>query len=90
LNKTYPGRFFEGCRLGETIFHTGPRTLSGGEKALYHALYPARHALYSSDEFACGWWRSGRGPTLLRGRGTMGKDLPEVLLNPDDRALIPV
>jgi hypothetical protein len=33
---------------------------------------------------------SGRGPTLLRGRGAKGKDLPEVLLDLDDRALIPV
>ena len=29
-----------------------PRSVSGGERALYHALYPARHALYSSNEFA--------------------------------------
>jgi 2-methylfumaryl-CoA hydratase len=50
--KTNPGRFFEDYRLGETIIHAVPRTISGGERALYHALYPARHALYSSDKFA--------------------------------------
>ena len=50
--KTNPGRFFEDYKLGEVIVHAVPRTLSGGERALYHALYPARHALYSSDEFA--------------------------------------
>ena len=50
--KTNPGRFFEDYTLGETIHHAVPRTVSGGERALYHALYPARHALYSSDEFA--------------------------------------
>jgi 2-methylfumaryl-CoA hydratase len=54
--KTNPGRFFEDYQLGETIAHAVPRTVSGGERALYHALYPVRSALYSSDEFAraCG------------------------------------
>ena len=54
--KTNSGRFFEDYAFGQTIEHAVPRTLSGGERALYHALYPARHALYSSDEFArdCG------------------------------------
>jgi len=54
--KTNPGRFFEDYTVGQVISHAVPRTVSGGERALYHALYPARHALYSSDEFArsCG------------------------------------
>jgi 2-methylfumaryl-CoA hydratase len=50
--KTNPGRFFEDYRLGEVIAHAVPRTVTGGERALYHALYPARHALHSSDQFA--------------------------------------
>jgi len=50
--KTNSGRFFEDYRVGDVIRHAVPRTLSGGERALYHALYPARVALYSSDEFA--------------------------------------
>ena len=52
MAKTNPGRFFEDYRLGEVIRHAVPRSVSGGERALYHALYPARHALYSSNEFA--------------------------------------
>ena len=54
--KTSRGRFFEDYAVGEVIAHAVPRTLSGGERALYHALYPARGALCSSDEFArrCG------------------------------------
>ena len=52
MAKTNAGRFFEDYRLGEVIRHAVPRTVSGGERALYHALYPARGALYSSDEFA--------------------------------------
>ena len=50
--KTNAGRFFEDYVLGETIHHAVPRTVSGGERAVYHALYPARHALGSSDLFA--------------------------------------
>ena len=58
VSKTNPGRFFEDYSVGDVIEHAVPRTFSGGERALYHALYPARHALYSSDEFAraCGPW----------------------------------
>jgi len=54
--KTGAGRFFEDYTVGQVIDHAVPRTLSGGERALYHALYPARHALTSSDAFAqaCG------------------------------------
>ena len=52
MAKTNPGRFFEDYSVGQVIPHAVPRTVSGGERALYHALYPARHALYSSDDFA--------------------------------------
>lgn len=56
MGKAGQGRFFEDFRLGETIEHAVPRTMSGGEKALYYALYPSRFAIHSSDEFAraCG------------------------------------
>ena len=54
--KTNAGLFFEDYCVGQVIDHAVPRTVGGGERALYHALYPARHALYSSDCFAqsCG------------------------------------
>jgi len=52
MSKTTAGRFFEDYQVGQVIAHAVPRTVSGGERALYHALYPARHAIYSSDEFA--------------------------------------
>jgi len=56
MSKTSAGRFFEDYTVGDVITHAVPRTISGGERALYHALYPARGALHSSDEFAraCG------------------------------------
>ena len=82
MAKTNPGRFFEDYKLGEVIAHAVPRTVSGGERALYHALYPARHALYSSDEFA----RASGLPAaplddLAAFHVVFGKTVPDVSLN---------
>jgi 2-methylfumaryl-CoA hydratase len=81
-SKTNPGRFFEDYRLGEVLIHAVPRTISGGERALYHALYPARHALYSSDEFAraCGLKQSPL-DDLAGFHIVFGKTVPDVSLN---------
>ncbi len=80
--KTNPGRFFEDYRLGEVIAHAVPRTLSGGERALYHALYPARHAIYSSDPFAqsCGLPRAPM-DDLVAFHTVFGKTVPDISLN---------
>ena len=80
--KTNPGRFFEDYRVGETIVHAVPRTISGGERALYHALYPARHAIASSDEFAraCGLAGSPV-DELLAFHVVFGKTVPDISLN---------
>lgn len=80
--KTNAGRFFEDYRLGEVIAHAVPRTVSGGERALYHALYPARHALYSSDLFAqgCGLPASPL-DDLIAFHTVFGKTVPDVSLN---------
>ena len=80
--KTNPGRFFEDYTLGETIHHAVPRTVSGGERALYHALYPARHALYSSDEFArASGLRTSPLDDLAGFHVVFGKTVPDVSLN---------
>lgn len=80
--KTNPGRFFEDYQLGETIAHAVPRTLSGGERALYHALYPARHAIYSSDKFAraCGLAAAPM-DDLIAFHTIFGKTVPDISLN---------
>ncbi|WP_299363239.1 MaoC family dehydratase [uncultured Paracoccus sp.] len=80
--KTNPGRFFEDYRVGQVIRHAVPRTLSGGERALYHALYPARHAISSSDEFAraCGL-RAAPLDELIAFHTVFGKTVPDVSLN---------
>ncbi|MBK5945262.1 hypothetical protein CCR83_02065 [Rhodobacter veldkampii DSM 11550] len=80
--KTNPGRFFEDYRIGDTIAHAVPRTVSGGERALYHALYPARGALYSSDEFArsCGL-PAAPIDDLAAFHVVFGKTVPDISLN---------
>ena len=82
MAKTNPGRFFEDYSIGQVIEHAVPRTVSGGERALYHALYPARHALYSSDEFArgCGL-PSVPLDDLAAFHLVFGKTVPDVSLN---------
>ncbi len=80
--KTNPGRFFEDYRLGEVIVHAVPRTVSGGERALYHALYPARHAIYSSDEFArASGLRASPMDDLVAFHTVFGKTVPDISLN---------
>ncbi len=80
--KTNPGRFYEDFRLGEVILHAAPRTLSGGERALYHALYPSRTAIYSSDAFAraCGLPQSPL-DDLIAFHTVLGKSVPDISLN---------
>ncbi|RVT82765.1 MaoC family dehydratase [Rhodobacteraceae bacterium CCMM004] len=82
MTKTNPGRFFEDYRIGETIRHPVPRTVGSGERALYHALYPARHALYSSDAFAraCGLPGSPL-DDLIAFHVVFGKTVPDISLN---------
>jgi len=82
MTKTNPGRFFEDYRLGEVIRHAVPRTIKMGERALYHALYPARHALHSSDAFAhnCGLPFSPL-DDLIAFHTVFGKTVPDVSLN---------
>ena len=79
---TNPGRFFEEYRRGEVSVHAVPRTVGAGERALYHALYPARGAVHSSDEFA----RSVGLPAsplddLIAFHTVFGKTVPDVSLN---------
>ncbi|MEL6314604.1 MAG: MaoC family dehydratase [Pseudomonadota bacterium] len=82
MAKTNPGRFFEDYTVGETIHHAVPRTVSGGERALYHALYPARHAIYSSDAFAqsCGLPAAPL-DDMAAFHVVFGKTVPDISLN---------
>jgi 2-methylfumaryl-CoA hydratase len=80
--KTNPGRFFEDYRLGEVITHAVPRTVGQGERALYHALYPARGAVHSSDEFARSVGLAASPlDDLIAFHTVFGKTVPDVSLN---------
>lgn len=80
--KTNAGRFFEDYAVGQVIDHAVPRTVKMGERALYHMLYPARHALYSSDQFAqsCGLPFSPL-DDMIAFHVVFGKTVPDVSLN---------
>ncbi|MDP9103271.1 MAG: MaoC family dehydratase [Pseudomonadota bacterium] len=80
--KTDPGRFFEDFRLGETLVHATPRTLSAGDQALYTALYGGRHAILSSAPFArdCGLPHTPLDPLLVF-HTVFGKTVPDISIN---------
>lgn len=82
MTKTNAGRFFEDYSVGEVIVHAVPRTVGAGERALYHALYPQRFALASSDAFA---WACGLPGSpldeLIAFHTVFGKTVPDVSLN---------
>lgn len=82
MSKTDPGRFFEDFRLGETLVHATPRTLTVGDASLYTALNGPRFALFSSDPFAqaCGLARAPFDPLLVF-HTVFGKSVPDVSLN---------
>jgi len=82
MAKTNTGRFFEDYSVGDVLVHAVPRTVGQGERALYHALYPARHALYSSDMFArkCGLAASPL-DDMIAFHTVFGKTVPDVSLN---------
>ncbi len=82
MSKTSTGNFFEDYTVGQILTHAVPRTISGGERAVYTALYPTRFALYSSDEFAraCGLPESPI-EDLAAFHVVFGKSVPDVSLN---------
>ncbi len=82
MPRTRAGAFFEDFRMGQTIAHATPRTLTDGDRALYGALYPTRFALHSSDEFAraCGLPRSPI-DDMAAFHVVFGKTVPDLSLN---------
>src|SRR3954469_23196727 len=80
--KTDPGRFFEDFRLGETLRHATPRTITTGDAALYAALYGTRFAVQSSDVFAkaVGYAQSPLDDWLVF-HVVFGKTVPDISLN---------
>ena len=80
--KTAAGRFFEDFRLGETIRHATPHTLTGGDASLYSALYGARFAPQSAETFARAiGYPASPIDDLLAFHVVFGKTVPDVSLN---------
>ncbi|MEW6453424.1 MAG: MaoC family dehydratase [Pseudomonadota bacterium] len=82
MTKTSSGNFFEDFRLGQTIRHSTPRTVTHGDVALYCGLFGARYAVQSSSAFA----RTIGYPEapiddLLVFHIVFGKTVPDVSLN---------
>lgn len=82
MTKSTPGNFFEDFRLGQTIAHATPRTVTDGDIALYNALYGSRFAVQSSDTFAraIGYPRAPV-DDLLVFHIVFGKTVPDISLN---------
>jgi 2-methylfumaryl-CoA hydratase len=80
--KTNPGNFFEDFRLGQTIRHATPRTVTAADQALYTALYGSRLAVQSSDKFAkaIGYARAPLDDWLVF-HVVFGKTVPDISLN---------
>ncbi|MCV9936469.1 MaoC family dehydratase [Boseaceae bacterium BT-24-1] len=80
--KTNPGRFFEDFRLGETIVHATPRTVTVGDVSLYTALYGPRFVVQSSDAFAKAiGYPTAPVDDLLVFHIVFGKTVPDISLN---------
>lgn len=80
--KTSSGNFFEDFRLGQSIRHATPRTLTVGDVAVYNGIYGPRFAVQSSDTFACaiGYQRAPI-DDLLVFHAVFGKTVPDISLN---------
>src|SRR4051812_50139656 len=82
MTKTSAGNFFEDFRLGQTIRHATPRTLTGGDVSLYTALFGGRFAGQSSAALAKGiGYPDWPGGDLLGVYIVFGKTVPDVSLH---------
>ena len=82
MTRTIAGNFFEDFRVGQTIRHATPRTVTTGDVAIYNGLFGARFAVQSSDAFAkaIGYPRSPI-DDLLVFHIVFGKTVPDISLN---------
>ena len=81
-SKTAAGRFFEDFRLGETLRHATPRTVTVGDVALYSALYGTRFAVQSAETFARAFgYPEAPVDDLLAFHVVFGKTVADVSLN---------
>lgn len=81
-DKTNSGNFFEDFKLGQTLIHPTPRTVTAGDVSLYMALYGVRFVVQSSKEFALAiGLREAPIDDFLTFHLVFGKTVPDVSLN---------
>jgi 2-methylfumaryl-CoA hydratase len=82
MTKTSAGNFFEDFRLGQTLRHATPRTMTGGDFSLYTGLFGGRFAVQSSAAFAKAiGYPNWPLDDLLVFHIVFGKTVPDVSLN---------
>ncbi len=82
MTKTSAGNFFEDFRLGQTIRHATPRTMTVGDVALYTGLFGGRFAVQSSSAFAeTIGYREAPIDDLLVFHVVFGKSVPDISRN---------
>ena len=82
MTKTNPGNYFEDFRLGQTLRHATPRTITAGDVALYTAFTGSRYAVTSSAPFAESLGLEGCPvDPLLVFHMVFGKSVPDISLN---------
>ncbi|MTI16801.1 MaoC family dehydratase [Rhodobacteraceae bacterium RKSG542] len=80
--KTNRGNFFEDFKVGQTIVHSTPRTVTDGDVALYNALYGSRFAVQSADSFAQSiGYPQAPVDDMLVFHMVFGKSVPDISLN---------
>ncbi|MGO4810840.1 MaoC family dehydratase [Cupriavidus sp. 2MCAB6] len=82
MGKNRSGNYFEDFRLGMTLRHATPRTLTEGDRSLYIGLTGSRGALYTADTSArlAGLERRPL-EDLLVFNTAFGKTVPDISLN---------
>ncbi len=81
-DKIAAGRFFEDFRIGETLRHATPRSVTAGDVSLYAAIFGLRFAVQSADPFAAaiGYPKSPV-DDLLAFHIVFGKTVADISLN---------
>lgn len=76
------GRYFEDFRLGETIVHASPRTVTEGDAALYIALTGSRHIVHCARPVAHSLGLEDKTiDDLLAFHIAFGKSVPDISVN---------
>jgi 2-methylfumaryl-CoA hydratase len=76
------GRFFEDFKLGETIVHATPRTITEGDAALYIALTGSRHIVHCAQPVAHSLGLEDKTiDDLLAFHIAFGKSVPDISVN---------